>query len=34
LVPKDALLVCNKNKEQEIKEYVADIKRKKGERFL
>jgi len=31
---KDALLVCNKNKEQEIKEYVADIKRKKGERFL
>jgi len=31
---KDALLVCNMDKEQEIKEYVADIKRKKGERFL
>lgn len=31
---KDALLVCNKDKEQEIKEYVTDIKRKKGERFL
>jgi mannose-1-phosphate guanylyltransferase len=31
---KDVLLICRKDKEQEIKEYVAEIKRNKGERFL
>lgn len=31
---KDVLLICKKEKEQEIKEYVAEIKRKKGEKFL
>jgi mannose-1-phosphate guanylyltransferase len=28
------LLICKKEKEQEIKEYVAEVKRNKGERFL
>jgi mannose-1-phosphate guanylyltransferase len=31
---KDVLLICKKEKEQEIKEYVAEIKRNKGEKFL
>lgn len=31
---KDALLICKKEKEQEIKEYVAEIKRNKGEKYL
>lgn len=31
---KDALLICKKEKEQEIKEYVAEVKRNKGEKFL
>ena len=31
---KDVLLICKKEKEQEIKEYVAEIKRSKGDRFL
>ncbi|MFT4023360.1 MAG: mannose-1-phosphate guanylyltransferase [Flavihumibacter sp.] len=31
---KDVLLVCQKSKEQEIKNFVAEVKRKKGERFL
>jgi mannose-1-phosphate guanylyltransferase len=31
---KDVLLICKKEKEQEIKEYVAEVKRNKGERFL
>ena len=31
---KDVLLICKKEKEQEIKEYVAEVKRSKGERFL
>ncbi len=31
---KDVLLICKKDKEQEIKDYVADIKRNKGEKFL
>ena len=31
---KDVLLICKKEKEQEIKEYVAEVKRKKGDRFL
>jgi mannose-1-phosphate guanylyltransferase len=30
----DVLLICQKTKEQEIKEYVAEVKRKKGEKFL
>lgn len=31
---KDVLLIAKKEKEQEIKEYVAEIKRNKGEKFL
>jgi mannose-1-phosphate guanylyltransferase len=31
---KDVLLICRKDKEQEIKEFVAEVKRNKGERFL
>ncbi|MEP6616468.1 MAG: sugar phosphate nucleotidyltransferase [Ginsengibacter sp.] len=31
---KDVLLVCKKEKEQEIKEYLAEVKRNKGENFL
>ena len=31
---KDVLLICKREKEQEIKEYVAEVKRNKGERFL
>lgn len=30
----DVLLICKKEKEQEIKEYVAEVKKNKGERFL
>lgn len=30
----DVLLICKKEKEQEVKEYVAEIKRKKGEKYL
>lgn len=30
----DALLVCKKDKEQHIKEYLAEIKRNKGDKFL
>jgi len=30
----DVLLISKKNKEQEIKDYVAEVKRKKGEKFL
>jgi mannose-1-phosphate guanylyltransferase len=30
----DALMICKKEKEQEIKEYMAEIKRNKGDRFL
>ena len=30
----DVLLICRKDKEQEIKEYVAEVKRNKGDRFL
>jgi mannose-1-phosphate guanylyltransferase len=28
------LLICRKDKEQEIKEYVAEVKRNKGDRYL
>ncbi|MEO7049288.1 MAG: mannose-1-phosphate guanylyltransferase [Ferruginibacter sp.] len=31
---KDVLLICKKDKEQEIKEYVAEIKRSKGDKYL
>jgi mannose-1-phosphate guanylyltransferase len=31
---KDVLLICKKNKEQDIKEYVAEIKRNKGDKYL
>jgi mannose-1-phosphate guanylyltransferase len=31
---KDVLLICKKEKEQDIKEYVAEIKRSKGDKFL
>jgi mannose-1-phosphate guanylyltransferase len=30
----DVLLVCKKDKEQEIKEYVAEVKRNKGDQYL
>ncbi|MEO6221087.1 MAG: mannose-1-phosphate guanylyltransferase [Ginsengibacter sp.] len=30
----DVLLVCKKDKEQHIKEYVSEVKRNKGEKFL
>ncbi len=30
----DVLLICKKEKEQEIKEYVAEVKRNKGDQFL
>ncbi len=31
---KDVLLICRKDKEHDIKEYVAEIKRNKGEKYL
>jgi mannose-1-phosphate guanylyltransferase len=30
----DALLICKKDKEQQIKEYVAEVKRNKGDKYL
>jgi mannose-1-phosphate guanylyltransferase len=30
---KDALLICKREKEQEIKEYVAEVKRNKGDKY-
>ena len=30
----DVLLICKKEKEQSIKEYVAEVKRNKGDKFL
>ncbi len=30
----DVLMICKKEKEQEIKQYVAEVKRNKGEKFL
>ena len=31
---KDVLIICKRDKEQEIKEYVAEVKRNKGDKFL
>lgn len=31
---KDVLLICKKDKEQEIREYVAEVRRNKGDKFL
>jgi mannose-1-phosphate guanylyltransferase len=31
---KDVLMICKKEKEQEIKEYVAEIKRNRGDKYL
>jgi mannose-1-phosphate guanylyltransferase len=31
---KDVLLICRKEQEQEIKEYVAEVKRNKGDKYL
>jgi mannose-1-phosphate guanylyltransferase len=31
---KDVLLICKREKEQEIKEYVAEVKKNKGDRYL
>lgn len=31
---KDVLLICQRSKEQQIKEYVAEVKRNKGDKFL
>lgn len=31
---KDVLMICKKDREQEIKQYVAEIKRSKGDKFL
>ena len=30
----DVLLICHREKEQEIKEYVAEVKRNKGDQYL
>jgi mannose-1-phosphate guanylyltransferase len=30
----DVLLICKKEKEQQIKDYVAEIKRNKGDKYL
>jgi mannose-1-phosphate guanylyltransferase len=30
----DVLLICEKNREQQIKDYVAEVKRNKGDKFL
>jgi mannose-1-phosphate guanylyltransferase len=31
---KDVLLICEKDKEQSIKQYVGDVKRNMGEKYL
>ena len=31
---KDVLMICKKENEQEIKNYVAEVKRNKGDKFL
>ena len=30
----DVLMICKKEKEQEIKQYVAEVKRNKGDKYL
>ncbi|MEP6750235.1 MAG: mannose-1-phosphate guanylyltransferase, partial [Bacteroidota bacterium] len=30
----DVLLICKKEKEQQIKDYVAEVKRNKGDKYL
>ena len=30
----DVLLICKKDNEQQIKEYVAEVKRNKGDKYL
>ena len=30
----DVLLICRREKEQEIKEYVAEVRRNKGDQYL
>jgi mannose-1-phosphate guanylyltransferase len=30
----DVLLICERNREQQIKEYVAEVKRNKGDKYL
>ena len=30
----DVLLICKRDKEQEIKQYVAEVKRNKGDKYL
>jgi mannose-1-phosphate guanylyltransferase len=30
----DVLLICKKDKEQEIKDYMAEVKRNKGDKFM
>jgi mannose-1-phosphate guanylyltransferase len=30
----DVLMICKKEKEQEIKDYVSEIKRTKGDKYL
>ena len=30
----DVLLICERSREQQIKEYVAEVKRNKGDKFL
>jgi len=30
----DVLMICKKDKEQEIKQYVAEVKRNKGDKYL
>jgi mannose-1-phosphate guanylyltransferase len=31
---KDVLLICERTREQQIKEYVAEVKRNKGDKYL
>ena len=30
----DVLMICKREKEQDIKEYVAEVKRNKGDKYL
>jgi mannose-1-phosphate guanylyltransferase len=31
---KDVLLICKKEKEQQVKEFLAEVKKKKGDKYL